>query len=218
MFKIIFKKYTILFILQIAILYYLIIWNELHNKTQPQVLINNDKLYISSIQLIEHFEGLVLDKPYPSYENKKYFYVCRGNSFAEYQKIFHTSVINLKNCNLLFNKMYYMILNDIRQSELKLKYTSQYVAIISLCYNIKKNFINFKKSKLYQLLTQETQDNEKIIVEWLDFSKVNGLIDCKLLKRNKETLIVFFKEYKEKEKENAYSILQQEYSKYNCVK
>ena len=176
---------------------------------------DNDIIVYKAFYLIAQMEKLRL-RPYKGLGHKEYV-ICYGNSFKEYKRRFKTSIGIKENCDIMLKEKIEKLFDDIKEDGLYLKDDNQYVALISLAYNLRGNYNAIKGTNLYQHL-QYGQDVDGIITEWFDFSHVKGNIVCGLLKRNANAMIVFFNGFEQEKKEYAYVQIAQELNRYGVCK
>lgn len=176
---------------------------------------DNDIIVYSAFYLIAQMEELRL-RPYKGLGHKE-FAICYGNSFREYKRRFKTSIGIKENCDIMLKEKVEKFFDDIKEDGLFLKDDNQYVALISLAYNLRGNYNAIKGTNLYQHL-QYGQDVDGIITEWFDFSHVKGKIICGLLKRNAQAMIYFFNGFEQEKKEYAYVQIAQELNRYGVCK
>jgi GH24 family phage-related lysozyme (muramidase) len=197
----------------------------LHNKEQKEEILpvsreyieiqDNDIIVYNSMNLIAKMEELRLT-PYRGLGHKEYA-ICYGNSFKEYKRRFKTNIGTKENCDTMLKEKVEKIFDDIKEDGLYLKDDFQYVALISLAYNLRGNYNAIKGTNLYQHL-QYGQDIDGIIGEWFDFSHVKGKVICGLLKRNANAMIVFFGSFPQEQKEYAYVEISHTLHDYNVCK
>ena len=176
---------------------------------------NDFQLTRYAFYLIAQMEELRL-RPYKGLGHKEYV-ICYGNSFKEYKRRFKTSIGIKENCDIMLKEKIEKLFDDIKEDGLYLKDDNQYVALISLAYNLRGNYNAIKGTNLYQHL-QYGQDVDGIIAEWFDFSHVKGEVVCGLLKRNARAMIVFFNGFEQEKKEYAYIQIAQELNRYGVCK
>lgn len=207
----------------VFLLGFFFLYNKLHKNNVNQfpafyqeIEIHGNNLVIDeSFDLIAKMEELRL-RQYKGLGHNE-FAICYGNSLKEYKRRFKTNIGTKENCDIMLKEKIEKLFDDIKEDGLSLKDDDQYVALISLAYNLRGNYNAIKGTNLYQHL-QYGQDVDGIITEWFDFSHVKGEIICGLLKRNAQAMIYFFNGFEQEKKEYAYVQIAQELNRYGVCK
>lgn len=214
------KRVVFLLVLVFGLVYFFLQHKEPKNESLPISheyieIQENDYIITNAMVLIAKMEELRL-RPYKGLGHKE-FAICYGNSFKEYKKRFKTTIGTTNNCDTILKEKVEKLFDDIKEDGLYLEDDSQYIALLTLAYNLRGGYNAIKGTNLYQHL-QYGQDVDGIITEWFDFSHVKGKIVCGLLKRNANALIAFFSRFPQEKKEYAYVQIAQELHNYGVCK